>query len=110
MVAAKPARCRKPATVIPPRPAPTTAIRVFRSIAHSPRHYAARGSRRLQSSFMPWKWLPCIERRRNPGPRSLRLDIGGPDHVAPPLGVFGDELGKLGRRAAERRGAHVGDA
>jgi hypothetical protein len=30
-------------------------------------------------------------------PRSLHLDIGGPDHLAPLLGIVGDELAEVGR-------------
>ena len=29
--------------------------------------------------------------------RSLHLDIGGPDHLAPLLGIVGDELAEVGR-------------
>src|SRR5262249_48982284 len=41
---------------------------------------------------------------------SLRLDIGSPDHLAPLLGVVGDELTELGRRARKHRAAEVGKA
>src|SRR5262249_46714520 len=31
----------------------------------------------------------------------LRLDVGGPDHLAPLLGLVGDELAEVGGRARE---------
>src|SRR5262249_44724740 len=39
---------------------------------------------------------------------SLGLDVGRADHLAPLLGVLGDELTKIGRRARKRRAAQVG--
>jgi hypothetical protein len=42
--------------------------------------------------------------------RSLRLDVGRPDHLAPLLGVFCDELAEVGRRARQRRAAEVDQA
>jgi hypothetical protein len=39
---------------------------------------------------------------------SLRLDVEGPDHLAPLLGFVGDELGEVSRRARKRRAAEVG--
>ena len=35
------------------------------------------------------------------GPILLRLDVGRPDHLAPLLGVVGDELAEVGGRARE---------
>jgi hypothetical protein len=35
-------------------------------------------------------WTHCGHRS------SLRLDVGGPDHLAPPLGLLGDELAEVG--------------
>src|SRR5262245_14429272 len=40
---------------------------------------------------------------------SLRLDVGGPDHLAPFLGFFGDQLAELGRRSRQRRAAEVSE-
>src|SRR5262249_1797997 len=40
---------------------------------------------------------------------SLRLDVGGPDHIAPFLGFFGDQLAELGRRSRQRRSAEVSE-
>src|SRR5262245_34321467 len=40
---------------------------------------------------------------------SLRLDVGGPDHLAPFLGVVGDELAELERRPRQRRAAEVSE-
>src|SRR5262245_44069630 len=34
--------------------------------------------------------------------RLLRLDVGGPDHLAPLLGFVGDELAEVRRRACKR--------
>src|SRR4029077_4462888 len=42
-------------------------------------------------------------------PASLRLDVEGPDHLAPLLGFVEDELTKIARRARKHRAAHVGD-
>src|SRR5262249_50307684 len=41
---------------------------------------------------------------------SLCLDIGSPDHLAPLLGVVGDQLTELGRRARKHRAAEVDKA
>src|SRR5262249_17439798 len=41
---------------------------------------------------------------------SLRLDAGQLDHLAPLLGVVGDELTELGRRARKHRAAEVDKA
>src|SRR5260370_41988786 len=41
-------------------------------------------------------------------PRSLRLGARGLDHLAPLVGLFGDELCEIGGRAGERRGAQIG--
>ena len=43
-------------------------------------------------------------------PASVRLDVEGPDHLAPLLGFVGDELAKVGGRTDKRRGSHVGNA
>src|SRR5579859_7972762 len=40
---------------------------------------------------------------------SLRLDAGKPDHLAPLLGLVGDELAEIGRRARQQRGAEIGE-
>jgi hypothetical protein len=34
--------------------------------------------------------------------KSLRLDVGVPDHLGPFLGLVGNELCEVGRRACER--------
>src|SRR5262245_55216865 len=39
--------------------------------------------------------------------RSLRLDVGRPDHLAPLLGVVGDELTEIGGRADKRCASEV---
>src|SRR5215510_7202640 len=39
----------------------------------------------------------------------LRLDIGGPDHLAPFLGFVGDQLAELSRRPRQRRAAEVSE-
>ena len=38
---------------------------------------------------------------------SLRLDVRRPDHLAPLLGVVGDELAEVGGRARQRRASEV---
>lgn len=38
----------------------------------------------------------------------LRLDVGSPDHLGPLLSFFGDELRKVGGRAAKHRAVQVG--
>src|SRR3954471_15875558 len=40
--------------------------------------------------------------------RLLRLHIGGADHLAPLLGLGGDELAELGGRAGQHRAAQFG--
>src|SRR5262245_5303085 len=42
-------------------------------------------------------------------PRSLGLDVGGPDHLAPLSGFGGDEPAEVGGRAGKDRVAHIGD-
>src|SRR6516225_7300187 len=44
-----------------------------------------------------------------PETSSLRLDVGGPDHLAPFLGFLGDQLAELDRRSRQRRAAEVGE-
>src|SRR5262245_17139028 len=39
---------------------------------------------------------------------SFRLDVSGPDHLGPLLGVVGDELPELGRRADKRCASKIG--
>src|SRR5262245_42497799 len=41
--------------------------------------------------------------------RSLGLDVGGPDHLAPFLGFRGDEAAKVGRRARNHCTAQIGE-
>jgi hypothetical protein len=40
--------------------------------------------------------------------RSLRLDVGGPDHLAPLLGFVGDELTEIGGREREHLATEIG--
>src|SRR5262245_856910 len=40
---------------------------------------------------------------------SLRLDVGGPDHLAPFLGFLGDQLAELDGRSRQRRAAEVSE-
>src|SRR5262249_39592223 len=40
---------------------------------------------------------------------SLRLDVGGPDHLAPFLGFLRDQLAKLSRRSGQRNAAEVSE-
>src|SRR5262249_29723535 len=39
-------------------------------------------------------------------PASLRLDVEGPDHLAPLVGLFADELTEVGGRACKQYAAH----
>ena len=39
---------------------------------------------------------------------SVDLHVGRPDHLAPLLGFFGDELAEVSRRSCKRHGAQVG--
>ena len=39
---------------------------------------------------------------------SLRLDVGGPDHLAPFLGFVGDELAEIGGRECEHVATEIG--
>ena len=41
---------------------------------------------------------------------SLRLDVGRPDHLAPLLGLLGDELAEVGGRACKYHAAEIGNA
>src|SRR5204863_8356107 len=46
-----------------------------------------------------------------PGSRgSLRLDVGGPDHLAPLLGFGGEELAKFGRLTGKRCIAQIAES
>src|SRR6516165_5818165 len=38
----------------------------------------------------------------------LRLDVGGPDYLAPLLGFVGDKFSKVGGRHRHRRAAQIG--
>ena len=40
--------------------------------------------------------------------RSIRFDIGGTDHPGPLLGLVGDQLLEIGRRACKHRSAQLG--
>ena len=42
-------------------------------------------------------------------PRSLHLDVGGPDHLGPFLGFIADELAEVVRRARKHHAAEVGE-
>src|SRR5262245_39929361 len=41
---------------------------------------------------------------------SLRLDVGGPDHLGPFLGFLRDKFAELGGRARQRRTTHLAKA
>ena len=49
-----------------------------------------------------WNFWPVL-------PHSLRLDVGGADHLAPLLGFIRDKLAVVGGRADKRRAAQIGD-
>ena len=42
-------------------------------------------------------------------PRSLHLDVGGPDHLGPFLGFIADELAEVVRRARKHHAAELGE-
>src|SRR5262245_50380406 len=44
-----------------------------------------------------------------PTAASVRLDVGGPDHLAPLLGFVGDELAEFGGRHRHRHAAQIGE-
>src|SRR6478752_5922439 len=46
-----------------------------------------------------WNWVTA----------AVCLDIGGPDHIGPFLGFFGDQLAELDRRSRQRRAAEVSE-
>src|SRR5215831_15994791 len=50
-----------------------------------------------------------MEYRLDSGSGSVRLDVEGPDDVAPLLGFFGDELSKVSGRTREHRAAQVSE-
>src|SRR5262249_61948657 len=55
---------------------------------------------------------PFAERRLwniDRGSASLRLDVEGPDDLAPLFAVVSDELAEIGGRANERRAAELGE-
>src|SRR6516164_144935 len=52
-----------------------------------------------------------VLRNIRPGSRgSLRLDVGGPDHLAPLLGFGGEELAKFGRLTGKRCIAQIAES
>src|SRR5215472_11389861 len=59
---------------------------------------AIRGTKRYGKSF-----------RSSAETSSLRLDVGGPDHLAPFHGFRGDQLAELSRRSRQRRAAEVSE-
>src|SRR5262249_45390146 len=68
----------------------------------------------LQRSPMPRQRLSSTKdygksSRSSAETSSLRLDVGGPDHLAPFLGFLGDQLAELDRRSRQRRAAEVGE-
>src|SRR5262249_11276498 len=68
----------------------------------------------LQRSPMPRQRLSSTKRygkssRSSAEASSLRLDVGGPDHLAPFLGFLCDQLAELGRRSRQRRAAEVSE-
>src|SRR5262245_45398086 len=68
---------------------------VMRDTAGSAAAPAARCRNCLRGSFIE----SSLHSGDDPCPASLRLDVRGPDHLAPLLGLFGDELAEVGRRA-----------
>src|SRR5215471_18850978 len=42
-------------------------------------------------------------------PRSLRLDVGGADHLAPLFGFGGNELSEVGGRTGKGYGTQIGE-
>ena len=40
---------------------------------------------------------------------SLRLDVRGPDYLAPLIGFIGDELAEIGGRAGKRRASEISE-
>src|SRR5215472_19257539 len=42
-------------------------------------------------------------------PRSLRLDVGRPDHLGPLFGFVGDQFSELSRRSWQRHAAEVSE-
>src|SRR2546421_11662926 len=45
----------------------------------------------------------------SPGPLLLRLDVGGPDYLAPLLGFVGHELAEVGRRTWKSGATEFGE-
>src|SRR5262245_32431083 len=72
-------------------------------------------SRRAEIGRLSERAIPVIAVIRGTGVTEysvrelLRLDIGGPDHLAPFLGFVGDQLAELGRRPRQRRAAEVSE-
>src|SRR6478609_6310368 len=56
------------------------------------------------------EWDDMDFRRPGRAPRSLRLDAGRADHLAPLLGFVPDQLAEVSRRAREWRAAQTGNA
>ena len=50
-----------------------------------------------------------MEYRLDSGSASVRLDVEGPDDLAPLFAVVSDELAEIGGRANERRAAELGE-
>src|SRR5437762_5824767 len=60
--------------------------------------------------MLKWSQSPKAMRGRNSRWRgSVRLDVGGPDHLAPLLGIFNDELAEFARRACKRLQTQIGE-
>ena len=75
--------------------------------------------RRLGDAIVPlWIFIGVVGGANNSHSRNerygmsraglLRLDVGGPDHLAPLLGLVGDELAEVGGRADKRCASQVG--
>src|SRR5262245_60660320 len=76
----------------------------MRDTAGSAAAPAARCRNCLRGSFIE----SSLHSGDDPCPASLRLDVRGPDHLAPLLGLFGDELAEVGRRACKRPASQIG--
>src|SRR6266853_1870722 len=57
----------------------------------------------------PWIRTMGVTECRSGWSRSLGLDVGRPDHLAPLLGLVGDQLAEVGGRTRQRRAAHVSE-
>src|SRR5215468_9752514 len=70
----------------------------MRDTAGSAAAPAARCKNCRRGSFI----APSLHFGRRSASRTLRLDVGRPDHLAPLLSLFGDELAEIGGRTRKR--------